>query len=181
MRIYASEQVHSSIDRAVWTTGIGETNLVRIATSGPRRSMVPDALEEAIIAHLADAMLPAGIFASVGGTSVGGTDDIAAVAAITRRHGLYLHVDAAWAGSAMICPEFRHFWAGVEKADSIVLNPHKWLGAQVGCSAHFVRDPESLVRTLAIQPDYLGTHGRSTIRNGPCPSGAGSGHRKSGS
>lgn len=181
MRIYASEQVHSSIDRAVWTTGIGETNLVRIATSGPRRSMVPDALEEAIIADRADGTLPAGIIASVGGTSVGGTDDIAAVAAITRRHGLYLHVDAAWAGSAMICPEFRHFWAGVEQADSIVLNPHKWLGAQVGCSAHFVRDPESLVRTLAIQPDYLGTHGRSTIRNGPCPSGAGSGHRKSGS
>ena len=82
-----------------------------------------------------------------------------------KRHGLYLHVDAAWAGSAMICPEFRHFWAGVEQADSIVFNPHKWLGAQFDCSIQFVRDPESLVRTLAIKPEYLKTHGRDGIIN----------------
>ena len=88
-------------------------------------------------------LLPAGIIACVGGTSVGATDDIAAVAASPARHGLYLHVDAAWAGSAMICPEFRHYWAGVEHADSIVFNPHKWLGAQFDCSAHFMRDPEA--------------------------------------
>ena len=80
-------------------------------------------------------------------------------AQLRKRHGLYLHVDAAWAGSAMICPEFRHFWAGVEDADSVVFNPHKWLGAQFDCSVHFVRDPESLVRTLAIKPEYLKTYG----------------------
>jgi aromatic-L-amino-acid decarboxylase len=165
LRIYASEQVHSSIDRAAWITGIGEANLVRVPIGGRWRSMVPNALEAAIVADRADGMVPAGIIASVGGTSIGGTDDVAAVAAVARRHGLYLHVDAAWAGSAMICPEFRHFWAGVEQADSIVLNPHKWLGAQFDCSAHFVRDPESLVRTLAIQPEYLRTHGRDGVVN----------------
>jgi aromatic-L-amino-acid decarboxylase len=74
-------------------------------------------------------------------------------------------VDAAWAGSAMICPEFRHLWAGVEEADSVVFNPHKWLGAQFDCSAHFLKDPDDLVRTLAIHPEYLKTHGRDGIIN----------------
>ena len=123
------------------------------------------ALEAAIVADRAAGMLPAGIIASVGGTSIGGTDDIAAVARVAKRHGLYLHVDAAWAGSAMICPEFRHFWAGVEQADSIVFNPHKWLGAQFDCSMQFIREPEDLVRTLAIKPEFLKTHGRDGIIN----------------
>ncbi|MEW9808172.1 aspartate aminotransferase family protein [Mesorhizobium sp. ZMM04-5] len=165
LRIYCSDQVHTSIDRAIWVSGIGEENLVRVPTGGRWRSMQPAALEAAIEADRAAGFLPAGIIASVGGTSVGGTDDIAAVAAIAGRHDLYLHVDAAWAGSAMICPEFRHFWAGVEAADSVVFNPHKWLGAQFDCSIHFVRDPESLVRTLAIKPEYLKTHGKDGVVN----------------
>lgn len=165
LRIYCSDQVHTSIDRAIWVSGIGEENLVRVPTGGRWRSMVPEALEAAIEADRAAGFLPAGIIACVGGTSVGGTDDIAAVAAIATRQGLYLHVDAAWAGSAMICPEFRHFWSGVEGADSVVFNPHKWLGAQFDCSIHFIRDPESLVRTLAIKPEYLKTHGADGIVN----------------
>lgn len=165
LRIYCSDQVHTSIDRAIWVSGIGEENLVRVPAGGRWRSMAPAALEAVIEADRAAGFLPAGVIASVGGTSVGGTDDVAAVAAIARRHGLYLHVDAAWAGSAMICPEFRHFWTGVEDADSIVFNPHKWLGAQFDCSVHFVRDPESLVRTLAIKPEYLKTHGKDGVIN----------------
>ena len=117
-------------------------------------------------ADRAAGLLPAGIIACVGGTSIGGTDDVAA-----RRRG-----GASGTGSismsmppgpasAMICPEFRHFWAGVEQADSIVFNPHKWLGAQFDCSVQFVRDPESLVRTLAIKPEFLKTHGRDGIIN----------------
>jgi aromatic-L-amino-acid decarboxylase len=164
-RIYCSGEVHTSVDRAIWVAGIGEANLVRIATGGRWRSMLPDALDAAIAEDRANGLLPSGIIACVGGTSVGGTDDIAAVAAVAARHGLYLHVDAAWAGSAMICPEFRHFWAGVEQADSVVFNPHKWLGAQFDCSVHFIRDPESLVRTLAIKPEYLKTHGKNGIVN----------------
>ncbi len=165
VRIYCSDQVHTSIDRAIWVAGIGDHNLVRIPVAGPLRAMDPDELDAAIERDKAAGHLPAGIIASVGGTSIGGTDDVAAVCAVARRHGLYVHVDAAWAGSAMICPEFRNYWNGVEEADSVVFNPHKWLGAQFDCSVHFLADPDSLVKTLAIQPEFLKTHGRDGIVN----------------
>ncbi len=165
VRIYSSDQVHTSIDRAIWVSGVGSENLVRIAVDGPLRGMNAAALEAAIVADKEAGLLPAGVIACVGGTSVGATDDLMAVCEVAARHGLYVHVDAAWAGSAMICPEFRHFWTGVEKTDSIVFNPHKWLGAQFDCSVQFIRDPESLVKTLAIQPEYLKTHGKEGIIN----------------
>jgi len=165
IRVYCSGEVHTSIDRAIWVAGIGEANLVRIPVGGPSRSMDVAALDAAIEADLAAGYLPAGIIASVGGTSIGGTDDVAGVCAVARKHRLYVHVDAAWAGSAMICPEFRHYWAGVEDADSIVFNPHKWLGAQFDCSVQFVRNPETLVKTLAIQPEFLKTYGRDGVIN----------------
>jgi aromatic-L-amino-acid decarboxylase len=163
VRIYASDQAHSSIDRAIWIAGIGQENLVRIPTIGPLRSMDATALEAAIQHDRAAGYLPAGIVACIGGTSVGASDDLHAVGDVAMRQRVTLHVDAAWAGSAMICPEFRHYWAGIEKADSIVFNPHKWLGAQFDCSAHFTRDPESLVRTLAIHPEFLRTHGADGV------------------
>jgi aromatic-L-amino-acid/L-tryptophan decarboxylase len=163
VRIYCSGQVHTSIDRAIWIAGVGDDNLVRIPVTGKWRGLDLAALEAAIVADIEAGRLSAGIIASVGGTSVGGTDDIAGVCDVARRHGLYVHVDAAWAGSAMICPEFRHFWRGVENADSVVFNPHKWLGANFDCSAHFLRDPDSLVRTLAIRPEFLKTHGRDGV------------------
>lgn len=165
LRIYSSNQVHTSIDRAVWVAGIGDENLVRIPTTGALRSMDAAALEAAILSDREAGFLPAGIVACVGGTSTGGTDDIAAVVEVARRHDLYLHVDAAWAGAAMICPEYRHFWNGIERADSIVFNPHKWLGASFDCSIQFVRDPDSHVRTLAIKPEYLKTHGHDGVVN----------------
>jgi aromatic-L-amino-acid decarboxylase len=165
IRIYSSNQVHTSIDRAIWVSGVGEKNLVRVPVKGDRNGMDPAALEAAILADREAGFLPAGIIACTGGTSVGACDPIDEVAAIAKKHGLYLHVDAAWAGSAMICPEFRTFWSGVEAADSIVFNPHKWLGAQFDCSVQFVRRPEDLVRTLAIQPEYLRTHGHGGIIN----------------
>ena len=165
VRVYASRQVHTSIDRAIWISGIGEANLVRIPTKGPLNGMDPDALDAAIRADRAAGLLPAGVIACTGGTSIGGCDPIDAVAEVVKRHGLYLHVDAAWAGSAMICPEFRTLWQGIEAADSIVFNPHKWLGAQFDCSVQFIRSPEDQVRTLAIQPEYLKTHGHDGIIN----------------
>jgi aromatic-L-amino-acid decarboxylase len=165
VRVYASDQVHSSIDKACWMAGIGQDNLVKVPTAGPRLAMDPVALERAITTDKAAGMLPAAIVAALGGTSVGASDDIAAVAEVSRRHGLHLHVDAAWAGSAMICPELRHWMAGAEQADSLVLNPHKWLMTNFDCSVLFVRDPESLVRTLGIRPSYLATHGRDGIIN----------------
>lgn len=165
LRIYASSEVHTSVDRAIWVAGIGQENLVRIETAGGLRSMNPAKLDAAIKSDIDAGHLPAGIIACTGGTSTGSSDDIAAVCSVAKRHGLYVHVDAAWAGSAMICPEFRDLWSGVEKADSVVFNPHKWLGAQFDCTAHFVRNPDDLVRTLAIQPEYLKTHGHDGLIN----------------
>ena len=165
LRIYCSGQVHTSIDRAIWVASIGEENLVRIPTQGNYRGMDPQALADAIDRDREAGLLPCGVIACTGGTSTGACDDIAAVIDVAHTRGLYVHVDAAWAGAAMICPEFRHLWTGVERADSVVFNPHKWLGAQFDCSAHFVRDAEALVRTLAIQPEYLKTHGRDGIIN----------------
>ena len=123
------------------------------------------ALEAAIVADQAAGYLPAGVIACTGGTGTGACDYIAGVCAVAQRHGLYSHVDAAWAGAAMICPEFRALWAGVEMADSVVFNPHKWLGTQFDLSAHFIRSPADLTRTLAIQPEYLKTQGADGILN----------------
>jgi aromatic-L-amino-acid decarboxylase len=165
VRVYCSGEVHTSIDRAIWVSGIGQENLVRVAVTGPNRSMDLDALRSAVRADAEAGHLPAGIIGCVGGTSVGGTDDIAGIVEVAREHDLFVHVDAAWAGSAMICPEFRHLWTGIDEVDSVVFNPHKWLGAQFDCSVQFVASPEQLVRTLAIQPDYLKTHGADGIIN----------------
>ena len=164
LRIYASTRTHSSVDKALWVAGIGQDNLVKIPTDD-NFAMRVDELRAAIARDRADGLLPAGVVACVGGTSIGAMDDVHQVCSVAREAGIYSHVDAAWAGSAMICPEYRHFWDGVELADSIVLNPHKWLGASMECSAHFVREPETLVKTLAIQPEYLKTHGKDGLVN----------------
>ena len=165
LRVYSSSEVHTSIDRAIWVSGIGQDNLVRIPVTGGWRGMDPAQLETAIQADLAAGYVPAGVILCVGGTGTGATDPIAACLDVAARYGLYTHVDAAWAGSAMICPEYRSYWEGVERADSIVFNPHKWLGVQFDCAAHFLKDPGDLVKTLAIQPEYLKTHGQDGIIN----------------
>ena len=165
VRVYSSSEVHTSIDRAIWISGIGQENLVRIPIKGAWRGMDPEALEAAIRADLDAGLTPAGLILCVGGTGTGATDPIADCLAVAEKYGLYTHVDAAWAGSAMICPEYRYMWDGVEGADSIVFNPHKWLGVQFDCSAHFLRNPDDLVKTLAIQPEYLKTHGADGIIN----------------
>ena len=165
LRIYCSAEVHTSVDRAIWVAGIGQDNLVRIPIGGIHRGMDPVALRAAIEADIAAGYLPAGVIACTGGTGTGACDDLTAVLGVAKEFNLYSHVDAAWAGAGMICPEFRALWAGIEGADSLVFNPHKWLGAQFDCSAHFLADPASLVKTLAIQPEYLKTHGRDGVIN----------------
>ena len=179
LRIYCSDQVHSSIDRACWVAGIGQDNLVKLPAHGPTFAIDPDALETAIQRDIAAGHVPAGIIAITGGTGVGACDDLNAVADVAQKHGLYKHLDAAWAGSAMICPEFRQaFWSGADRYDSIVFNPHKWLGAQFDCAIQFLRDATPQLNTLKIEPEYLKTTGgqRSPIiRNGRSPWGAGSG------
>ena len=164
IRIYASAQTHSSIDKGIRIAGIGQENLVKIPTL-PGFAMDTQALDAAIRADLEAGHLPAGVIACAGGTSIGAFDDIAATLDVARRHGLYTHVDAAWAGSAMIAPEFRRLWEGVDGADSIVFNPHKWLGAQFDCAVQFLADPAPQVQTLGLRPDYLETLGAGEITN----------------
>ena len=163
LRVYCSDQVHSSIDRAIWVSGIGQDNLRKLPTSGPLKSMDVEALKEAIAQDRAAGYLPAGIIAVTGATGMGACDNIAAVMDVAEAENLYVHLDAAWAGSAMICPEFREMWAGAERCDSIVFNPHKWLGAQFDCSVQFIRNPDDLRQTLAIRPEYLRTHAQTEV------------------
>jgi aromatic-L-amino-acid decarboxylase len=164
LRFYASAETHSSVDKAIRVAGIGQRNLVKVAVD-QSRGMTGAALRTAIAADRAAGFLPAGVILCAGGTSVGAFDRIGDCVAVCREEGLPCHVDAAWAGSAMICPEFRDLWAGVEGADSIVFNPHKWLGAQFDCSIQFLRDPGAQVRTLGLRPTYLETAGREEIVN----------------
>ncbi|WP_299367986.1 pyridoxal-dependent decarboxylase [uncultured Tateyamaria sp.] len=163
LRVYCSDQVHSSIDRAIWVSGIGQDNLVKIRTTGDLRAMDPADLEAAILEDRQAGRIPAGIIAATGATGMGACDDLEAVAAIAAKYDIYTHLDAAWAGTAMICPEFRPLWRGADQFDSIVFNPHKWLGAQFDCAAHFLRDPDQLRQTLAIRPEYLKTHAQGEI------------------
>ncbi len=164
LRIYASEQTHSSIDKSARIAGIGQDNICKIATDATL-SMRPEALDAAIRQDKSNNFVPAGVILCTGGTSVGAMDRIAECIAVARAHDLYVHVDAAWAGSAMICPEFRDLWAGVDDADSVVFNPHKWLGAQFDCAVQFLRDPAEQVRTLGLRPEYLRTLGQDEITN----------------
>ena len=162
MRIYCSDQVHSSIDRACWVAGIGQANLVKIATTGDRFGMDVDALRAAISADRGAGHTPAGIIAITGGTGIGACDTLGPILQAAKDEDLYTHLDAAWAGSAMICPELhRDFWADVDGFDSIVFNPHKWLGAQFDCSIQFLRNAQPQLNTLKIEPEYLKTTGES--------------------
>ena len=164
IRIYASAQTHSSIDKSVRLAGIGQNNLVKIETD-ETYAMDPKALRAAITADIAAGYTPAGVVLCTGGTSIGASDPIGECIAVAKEFDLYTHVDAAWAGTAKICPEFRHIWEGVEQADSIVFNPHKWLGVQFDCSIQFLRDPAQQIRSTGLRPDYLQTLGQDDIVN----------------
>ena len=159
IRVYTSAQAHSSIDKAIWIAGIGQTNLVRVDVDS-ENAMDPEALERAIDVDREAGRLPAVLVATIGSTSIGAMDNLRALGEVAKRYGLYFHVDAAWAGSALICEEYRSLIDGIEFVDSFVFNPHKWLLTNFDCTAHFVKDPDDLVRTLGIQPDYLSTPGR---------------------
>ncbi len=154
LAVYASAEAHSSVEKAVTIAGFGRRHLRPIATDDAF-AMRPEALEEAIRADLEAGIRPCCVIATLGTTGVGASDPLAPIGEICARHGIFLHVDAAWAGSALLLPEWRHLAAGVERADSFVFNPHKWLLTNFDCSAHFLRRPEDLTRTLSILPAYL--------------------------
>jgi aromatic-L-amino-acid decarboxylase len=162
--IYVSAQSHSSVDKAALLAGFGRENL-RLVPCDENHAMRADALDTLVQQDIAAGMLPCAVIATTGSTAVTAIDPVAAIAAVARRHGIWLHVDAAMAGSAMILPECRCMWEGIESADSLVINAHKWLGAPFDCSLYYVRDPEHLVRVMSTNPSFLQSSVDGQVRN----------------
>jgi aromatic-L-amino-acid/L-tryptophan decarboxylase len=164
LAVYASEEAHSSVDKGVRIAGFGKKNLRRIPTDA-RFALIPEKLEEAIVRDRDGGLVPACVVATAGTTSSGAVDPLRPIGEICRRHGVWLHVDAAWAGTAALLPDKRWVLDGAELADSLVFNPHKWMVTNFDCSAYFVRDPAALVRTFEIHPEYLKTGVDAKVKN----------------
>ena len=163
-RVYVSAHAHSSVDKGALLAGFGRENLRLVPFDG-QYAMRANALAEMVAEDVANGDLPCAIVATVGTTATTAIDPIAAIAEIARRHGIWLHVDAAMAGSAMILPECRWMWEGVEGADSLVINAHKWLGAPFDCSLYYVRDPEHLMRVMSTNPSFLQSSVDDEVKN----------------
>jgi aromatic-L-amino-acid decarboxylase len=164
LRVYCSDQAHSSVDKAVMALGLGHDNLRHVASDSDFR-LDPAALREAIAADRAAGHRPMAVVATIGTTSSTSVDPVASVAEICAEEGLWLHVDAAYAGSAAICPELRGMFAGWERADSIVVNPHKWLFTPVDCSVLLVREVDRLRSAFSLVPEYLRTTEEGEVTN----------------
>ncbi len=164
MIVYASEQAHSSVEKAALLAGFGREH-VRLVPTGEDLALRLDALDAAIAADLAAGRRPCAVVAATGTTATTALDPVAGMADLAARHGLWLHVDAALAGTAMVLPECRWMWAGVERADSVVFNPHKWMGIGFDFSAFYVRDPQHLVRVMSTNPAYLKTAQDGAVTN----------------
>jgi aromatic-L-amino-acid decarboxylase len=156
LRVYCSEHAHSSIEKGALALGVGSNGVVKIECDDSFR-MRPEALASAIARDRAAGALPMAISAATGTTSTAAVDPVRAIAEIARREKIWLHVDAAYGGSATIAPEFRWLWDGVEAADSIVVNPHKWLFTPIDCSVLYTSKPEVLRETFSLVPEYLKT------------------------
>ena len=154
MRVYCSSEAHSSVEKAVKIAGIGKDNLVKIGLDDKFR-MRPDLLEKAIIDDTSKGMKPACVVAALGTTGCTAVDPLPEIAAVCKKFDVWLHIDAAFAGSALLLPEFRWMIEGIEHADSLVFNPHKWLFTNFDCSAYFVKDSETLINTFKLVPEYL--------------------------
>ena len=153
--VYSTKQAHSSIAKAVQLAGFGNDNLRYIEEDPYTRAMKPEALAAAITEDRAAGKIPAGIVCSVGATGTTAMDPVDAIADIANAENIWFHVDAAMAGSAMLLPECRGLWEGVEKADSMSWNPHKWMGTLLDTALFYVRDVDHLERVMSTNPSYL--------------------------
>jgi aromatic-L-amino-acid/L-tryptophan decarboxylase len=162
--VYVSSQAHSSVEKAALLAGFGRDNVRMIPVDG-NFDMDAHELAGAIATDRAAGREPCAIVATCGTTATTAFDPIAEIAQIARVEELWLHVDAAMAGSAMIVPDCRTLWDGVEGADSLVVNPHKWLGVSMDCSTYYVRDPQFLVRVMSTNPSYLQTATDGQVTN----------------
>ncbi|UCF86208.1 MAG: aminotransferase class V-fold PLP-dependent enzyme [Desulfobacteraceae bacterium] len=162
--VYASEETHSSIEKAVKISGYGKESL-RYVPTDDAFAMLPSKLEEMIVKDKRAGLTPTCVVATLGTTSSTAIDPLEAIGKICRRHGLWLHVDAAFAGTAAILPEKRDMLKGSKYMDSFVFNPHKWMFTNFDCSTYFVTDPSALIRTFEIHPEYLKTGVDAQVKN----------------
>src|SRR5947207_6620321 len=151
---YTSNQAHSSIEKAIKIAGIGSENL-RLIETDENFAMNPEALASAIERDRASGLKPFFVCATIGTTSSNAIDPVPQIGEVCRKHGLWLHVDAAMSGTAALCPEFRHIHKGVEHADSYCFNPHKWMFTNFDCDCFYVGDRKALIQTLSVLPEYL--------------------------
>ena len=162
--VYTSAHSHSSVAKAALLAGFGRDN-IRIVAHDNVYAIQPDALAAAIDADLQRGGVPCAVVATAGSTTSTAFDPLVAIGSLAAKHGLWFHVDAAMAGSAMILPECRPLWDGVERADSLVVNPHKWLGTAFDCTVYYLRDPEHLVRVMSTNPSYLQSAADGRVKN----------------
>ncbi len=163
-RIYCSDQTHSSIEKGAKIAGIGKENVVKIPVD-ENMALKPELLAQAIQEDISKGFEPFCVVAAIGTTGTTAIDPLAPIADLCEKHGIWLHVDAAYAGSALLLPEFRWMIEGIEKADSFVFNPHKWLFTNFDCTAYFVKDRMALLNTFAILPEYLKTKVDAQVNN----------------
>ncbi len=164
LRIYVSTQTHSSVEKGAGIAGFGRDNLVKVAVRSDF-SMDPGALEMAIQKDIAQGYVPCCAVATLGTTGTTAIDPLREIGVICRKHGIWLHVDAALGGTALLLPEMRWMADGIEYVDSLVFNPHKWMFTNFDCSAYFVRDAASLMRSFEILPEYLKTRTRGEVND----------------
>lgn len=162
--VYCSSEAHSSIERAVKIAGLGKENLRKIEVD-EQFAMVPSKLEEAVAADRAKGYVPLAVVAAFGTTGSTAVDPIETIGRFCSEQGIWLHVDAAYAGTALLLPEKRELIKGIEMADTFVFNPHKWMFTNFDCSAYFVKDKETLIRTMEILPEYLKTKEGDRVNN----------------
>jgi aromatic-L-amino-acid decarboxylase len=164
LRIYCSTETHSSIDKAVAISGIGTNNLIKISVNSDL-SMNTDQLRKAILKDLNDGYKPICVVSALGTTGTVAIDSVPEISSICKEYGLWHHIDAAYAGTALLLPEYHNWIKGVEDADSFVFNPHKWLFTNFDCTAYYVKNKEQLIRTFEAVPEYLKTGIKSNINN----------------
>ncbi len=164
LRVYCSEQTHSSVEKAVKISGIGKSNLMKISVREDF-SMDPEMLKAEIISDRQKGYIPCCVIATIGTTGTAAIDPLRAIGEICNETGVWLHVDAAMAGTALILPEFQWMLDGREYIDSFVFNPHKWMFTNFDCTAYFVKDAGSLIKTFEILPEYLKTRTRGKVND----------------
>jgi aromatic-L-amino-acid/L-tryptophan decarboxylase len=164
LRVYCSEQTHSSVEKAVKISGIGRKNLVKISVRDDF-SMDPEKLKEAIVRDIKNGETPCCVVATLGTTGTTSVDPLRAIGEICTEYNIWLHVDAAMAGTALILPEFQWMLDGREYIDSFIFNPHKWMFTNFDCTAYFVKDAGALIKTFEILPEYLKTRTRGKVND----------------